>query len=213
MNYESSELYFSRGIILLRMGYYQESLEAFEKALQIKVNHRYYFHKAVALHRLGQTVYVEEALRQAIDCLKGSREQAEIGTLKKYERYLYNVKNRDRSRNWWEWWFVEGTGWRKTAGIVFILVTIFMAIGPLIPIPLGLWSNTDRMVTWNYGWLWYLVPVVTFLVLLLSPGFRHVRPQELELEPIIFLKRDISATTPPDIITEPELKEEKTRRS
>ena len=86
-----------------------------------------------------------------------------------------------------------------------------MTIGPLIPIPLGIWSNTDQMVTWNSGWLWYLVPVVIFLVLLLSPGIKHARPQELELEPIIFLKRDVLAI-PPDIIAEPELKEEKTRR-
>ena len=84
MNYESSELYFSRGIIMLRMGYYHESLEAFEKALQTKVNHKYYFHKAVVLHRLGRTVFTEMALRQAIDCLKGSREQAEEGTFLKY---------------------------------------------------------------------------------------------------------------------------------
>lgn len=212
MNYESSELYFSRGIILLRMGFYQESLEAFDKALQIKINHRYYFHKAVVLHRLGQNIYVEKALRQAIDCLKGSREQAEANTLKKYERYLFNVKNRDRSSNWWEWWFVEGTGWRKTVGIIFILVTAFMAIGPLIPLPLGVWSDADQMTTWSYLWLWYLVPVVIFLVLLISPGIKHARSQEMELEPITFLKRNVLAT-PPDIIAEPELKEEKTRRN
>ncbi len=212
MNYESSELYFSRGIILLRMGYYHESLEAFDKALQIKVNHKYYFHKAAVFHRLGQIVYTEMALRQAIDCLKGSREQAQEDTLKKYERYLSSIKNRDRSRNWWEWWFVEGTGWRKTVGIVLILVTILMTIGPIIPIPLGIWSDADQVVTWSFGWLWYLVPVVIFLVLLLSPGFKQVRPQELELEPMTFLKRDVPAT-PPDIIVEPELKEEKTRRN
>ncbi len=212
MNYENSELYFSRGVILLRMGYYCESLEAINKALRIKVNHKYYFHKAVVLHRLGQTAYVEMALRQAIDCLKGTRDLVEENTLKKYERYLLNIQNRERSRNWWEWWFVEGTGWRKIMGIVLVLITIFLALGPIIPIPFGIWSNADQLETSSYWWIGYLVPVIIFLIILISPGLRHVRPQQLELEPITSLKREVPIA-PPDITVEPELKEEKTRRN
>lgn len=206
MNYRLSELYFKRGNILLKMGLYHESIKAFDEALKIKIDHRYYYNKAVVLHRLGNFVYVEKALQQAIDCIKGSSEKSNIDKdiLKNYEKNLLDIRNREKPLIWWEWWFSKSGGCKKFFGTFLFITLLFFVLGPLIVVTAGLyfqWLSVENMVLWGNWWVWYLVPIVILLVLLLSPSIRSISPQGLEMD-LTMLKRKEESLEPWEKIIE-----------
>lgn len=195
MNYKSSELHFKRGNILFRMGHYYEALKAFEDALRIKVDHQYYYNRAVALQRLGQFLYAERALQQAIDCLKGSSEKTAEDDIKKYKRYMLNLRSREKPLIWWEWWFSEGTKRRRLCGY-FLCIALFLAVVvPLVIVPVGIWLQwlcIEQWVEWGKWWVWYLIPIVIIFVLLLSPGIRSIGTQGLEMDQAMLRREEVS---------------------
>jgi tetratricopeptide (TPR) repeat protein len=178
-------LFCKKGKILFNMGRYNESVEAFDKALSIKAHHSYFYNKAVALQRLGQEANTIKALQQAIDCANNTEEH-EIA--KDYDGYLKRIRDREKPLIWWEWWFSQGGLGRKIFGSI-LLFSFVVEITPIVVITLwnviGGFIHIGFVPHWSVlgnNWVWFGIPVISSLLIILSPVMRSLGTQGVELQ-------------------------------
>lgn len=193
MSYENSELYYKKGTILLRMGRYPDALEAYQKALDIKVHPSYFFHMAISYQRLGCNEYAERALQQAIDAAKGSGYDKSKEIAAYYQDKLSNIRKRNRPLIWWEWWFGQKSVTRTIVGIILLCLLGVSIILPLISVSVFSvlvllteklqWSFLPGWDIFKRVWVWHFIPIITLMVILYSPTMRRIGYQGLELDP------------------------------
>jgi len=180
----------TKGVILIRLGRYEEAIGVFDEAFNIEANHLLMFNKAVAFLRLNRFNDAEDAMQRAVELCAGDTQFE-----KDCHRHLERLRKRSQPIIWSTWWFGEGgkVGWVKrcAGGVISVLLLAYLLM-PLVSLNTALLQEERRLWWMSFGrdWQTYLIPVAALVILLLSPMLKSIGPQGVELSP---------AFTPPEI--------------
>ena len=177
----------TKGVILIRLGSYEDAIRIFNEAFQEKSEHRFMFNKAVALLRLQRSAEAEEALQRAIDLTPSGKDRESKRSEKEYRKHLDRLRGIGHPAMWITWWFSEGGWGRRVAGVVLLLLLVLYLVLPLVTLNVRLLEEQGRLwwISAGKDWQSYMVPVAAIIILLMSPMLRRFGPQGIELQPIL----------------------------
>ena len=180
----------TKGVILIRLGSYEDAIRIFNEAFQEKSEHRFMFNKAVALLRLQRSAEAEEALQRAIDLTSGAKDRESKRSEKEYRKQLDRLRTSEYPIQWIQWWFNENDwiGWSKRIlGGFFLVLLILYLVLPLVTLNVRLLEEQGRLwwISAGKDWQSYMVPVAVIIILLMSPMLRRFGPQGVDLQPIL----------------------------
>ena len=180
----------TKGVILIRLGRYEDAICLFDEAFLKKSEHRFMFNKVAALLRLQRSAEAEEALQRAIDLTSGGKDRESKRSEKEYRKQLDRLRRSEYPIQWIQWWFNEndwiGWGKRILGGFLLVLLILYLVL-PLVTLNVRLLEEQGRLwwISAGKDWQSYMVPVAAIIILLMSPMLRRFGPQGIELQPIL----------------------------
>lgn len=182
-----------RGVILIGLDRNEEAIENFEKAFRRRRDHIYMFNKAVAYINLKNFTEAETALKTAITFVENGEDEVSKRQEGEYKKRLKELQQKEPPIVWFNWWFTSSGSWssvKRGVGIFLMVLLLLYLLLPLFTFNEKLLQDEGRMWWLSIGknWEYYLVPVASIIVLLISPTLRRLGPQGLEFQPSISYK-------------------------